>query len=524
MTNNDWIVTLPPPTPNGGLHVGHLSGPFLAADAFAKQLRLRGASCTVTTFSDVNQSYVRVTAERQGRDPRELAHQWSVDINDTLRLFRMQIDDFLEPDVHSCGFVRQFFIDLYTKGRLVRKSSPGFFAVDRGVFLDEAGVSGYCPRCLDPCKCGVCESCGFTNSAQTLIAPRDTITGSRKLEVRQESVLVLETERLRQDLLKFYRANPRFRTRYKWLAEEALREPLPDFPITLVGSWGIPINHGDFPGQVINAWPELVVHQLYGHKRNCRAGSPPPKVVNFFGFDNSYFYAILHAALLLAAEQADWLPHATVTNEFYNLEHNKFSTSKDHVIWARDLAERHSTDVIRYYAALNAPGWEKSNFREAEMEAVARSRLQSPWRAVAERYAGVLTSKVTREEVRPEIRAIVARIIPGILTSLSLDRFNLRQAAEDLTHLLEYIRTEYCTGEPNRIEFAFLLKAFAQAAFPLMPESSSQLFEALTSRSIGELDLSAEAIARPIPGDLFFTKRTSPPSTRVEVQARSAVA
>jgi methionyl-tRNA synthetase len=504
MSNTDWIVTLPPPTPNGGLHVGHLSGPFLAADAFAKQLRLLNQSCTVTTFSDVNQSYVRVTAERQNRDPAELAHHWSTDIRDTLKLFQMEADDFLEPDAQSCGFVRQFFLELYARGGLVRKNFPCFFSVDRGVFLDEAGVSGYCPRCLDQCKCGVCESCGFTNNAATLIAPRDTITESRALEVRLVPLMVLETEHCKQDLRNFYQTHARFRTRYTWLAEDALRDPLPDFPITVVGSWGIPINHQEFPGQVINAWPELVVHQLYGHKRYYPDASRLPRVVNFFGFDNSYFYAILHAALLVASGQSEWLPYATVTNEFYNLEHSKFSTSKDHVIWARDLAGRYSTDIIRFYAALNAPGWEKANFREAEMAAVAEVRLQRPWQVVTERYAGALTSRTDLGEVRPEIRAMVTSILTTILTSLSIDRFNLRQAADDLTHFLEYIRGEYSTLQPKPIEFAFVLKVFAQAAATIMPADSGRLFRALTGRDIASLDLSAEIFARPIPNDLFL--------------------
>ena len=33
------IVTITPPTPNGDLHLGHLSGPFLAADVCARTLR-----------------------------------------------------------------------------------------------------------------------------------------------------------------------------------------------------------------------------------------------------------------------------------------------------------------------------------------------------------------------------------------------------------------------------------------------------------------------------------------------------
>ena len=36
------IITATPPTPNGDLHVGHLSGPYLAADVHARFLRARG--------------------------------------------------------------------------------------------------------------------------------------------------------------------------------------------------------------------------------------------------------------------------------------------------------------------------------------------------------------------------------------------------------------------------------------------------------------------------------------------------
>ena len=55
-------------------------------------------------------------------------------------------------------------------------------------------------------------------------------------------------------------------------------------------------------------------------------------MVNFLGFDNTYFYAIVHAALLIASGEQDWLPYGSITNEFYNLDHSKFSTSRNHVI------------------------------------------------------------------------------------------------------------------------------------------------------------------------------------------------
>jgi hypothetical protein len=48
-----------------------------------------------------------------------------------------------------------------------------------------------------------------------------------------------------------------------------------------------------------------------------------------------------------------------------------------------------------------------------------------------------------------------------------------------------------------------LLKAFAQASFPIMPAGGGRLFYALTGRDLDGLDLCAESVARPIPDDLF---------------------
>lgn len=517
MRDNDWIVTVPPPTPNGGLHVGHLSGPYLAADAFVKQLKLRGGTYAYTTFSDVNQSYVRVTAERQKVLPLELAQQCSADIRETMALYQVEVSEFAIPDASEREQVRQFFLKLYRQGILVRKEFPTFFSPDRGIALDEAGVSGYCPKCLDECKCGICESCGFLCNPNSLIAPRDTVTGSRRLQVRMVPLLVFEMERFREEVRKFYQGNRRYRPRYGWLVADALAARLPDFPVTVEGSWGIPIHHDDFPGQVINAWPELVVHQLLDHKRRSQDGYSTPKVVNFLGFDNTYFYAILHAALLIASGEHDWLPYGSITNEFYNLDHSKFSTSRNHVIWARDLATRHATDLIRFHTLLNSPGFERANFNEAEMVSQTEAVLSRPWLEVNQAYSRLSTSADLNAAVSAEVRQAASAAVMRVLDSLSLERFHLRQAAEDLLHFLGYIRAELCAPGSSASDLAFALKAFAQAAFPLMPIDAQRLFWALTGKDLSRLDMGPESQPRPIPDGLFQVQANEGP-----VHARSA--
>ena len=52
------LITSAPPTPNGALHVGHLSGPYVAADVLRRYLEMRGVETSYLSGSDDHQSYV----------------------------------------------------------------------------------------------------------------------------------------------------------------------------------------------------------------------------------------------------------------------------------------------------------------------------------------------------------------------------------------------------------------------------------------------------------------------------------
>ena len=60
-----------PPTPNGDLHLGHLSGPYLGADAYVRFQRMQGTEAWHLTGSDDFQSYVVDCAAVRGANRRE---------------------------------------------------------------------------------------------------------------------------------------------------------------------------------------------------------------------------------------------------------------------------------------------------------------------------------------------------------------------------------------------------------------------------------------------------------------------
>src|SRR3954447_26069092 len=66
------IVVAATPTSNGDLHVGHLAGPYLAADILARHLRATGRPVIFTTCADPNQSYIVTVAHRKGVSPGDL--------------------------------------------------------------------------------------------------------------------------------------------------------------------------------------------------------------------------------------------------------------------------------------------------------------------------------------------------------------------------------------------------------------------------------------------------------------------
>lgn len=472
MTMPTIIVTLPPPTPNGGLHVGHMAGPFLAADIFTKALQAVGYSVHVLSYSDTNQSYVRATAERQNCDPQALASGWTQNILETLSAYGCQVDHYFEPNAETNGFVRDTVCDLFNSGILKKRPLPFFYAHERGEFLDEAGVSGLCPRCLDNSKCGICEACGFPTRADTLLAPYSTNAPEEAIELREVEVMSLDLEAWRDEIRTFHSFGEAIRPKYRWLVDDSLAENMPIFPITVPGTWGIAVDHTEFPDQVVNAWCEVAFNFVYGYKR-VDSNSVPPTIFNFFGYDNSYFYAILHVALLYAAKLERYLPAATIINEFYNLDNAKFSTSRGHLIWASDLIKDVPPDLVRFYCALTAPGFEQGNFSRLDVDNVLERRLLKPFSRIAKYFAApVGIDPITN----PEFAKIVARAMEArISNSLTQDRFQMRLAAEDAIKGLEAICHCIAQGNISKAGILLILDAWARAIAPIMPDTAANL-------------------------------------------------
>jgi methionyl-tRNA synthetase len=141
--------------------------------------------------------------------------------------------------------------------------------------------------------------------------------------------------------------------------------------------------------------------------------------VHFLGFDNAYFFCLTHMALLMAHGEKYIRPEWIFTNEFYELESEKFSTSKRHVVSVQDLLREVPRDAGRLYLALTAPEYQRTTFSRSGLDKVTRTRLVEPWN----RLAGTLGKAVANA---PSSDAPLPVSAAGRSRAASmLDRFDL---------------------------------------------------------------------------------------------------
>lgn len=441
MTGRTLVIT-PAPTANGDLHLGHLAGPFLAADVYTRHLRSQGRQALLATGFQDTSTFVVTTASRRGVSPAQLVARSAEQIAATLRAAGIAVHGYSGDDARFTGWVAGFLGELHAAGRLESRTLKFPYSTRTGRFLVDGFVTGGCPHCLADGCAGLCESCGHLVPAGELISPRSAQDPEDPVSLREAEVLVLPLERYRDRLREHVRTYQHTMRPHMAQAMSAmLAEPLPDFPITYPIDWGIPAPFAPVAGQVINPNAEALAWSMHctalaaesdgvsglGEDGLWRAGSET-QVVYFLGFDNIFPFALAVPAMAMAFDGRYILPAHYLTNEFYELHHRKFSTSRGHVVAGQELAARVPRDLIRFHLAATSPEYQRTSFSDDALRQITGARLVQPWNRIAhqiDRWAGHRWLPVTDGSRRD-----AARMTERIATAFELPGFSLTRAAE----------------------------------------------------------------------------------------------
>jgi methionyl-tRNA synthetase len=241
----------------------------------------------------------------------------------------------------------------------------------------------------------MCEDCGRPNDCIDLLDAVCTQCGQPPAR-RSFTRLFFPLSRWERELEEFHLAvdmNPGLRS----LCEQVIAAGLPDMTVTHVSDWGIPVPVPGFADQRIFVWCEMApryfayAQHLGDWESYWRADDA--EIVQCFGFDNGFYYAVFLPAMFMAYDRSLRLPAAFVMNEFYRLDGLKFSTSRRHAIWGRELLADVPADVLRFYLAFTSPEVEGTNFTLAEFEATCDGELAGRWQP----WLAGLEEKVRRD-------------------------------------------------------------------------------------------------------------------------------
>ncbi|MEM8796116.1 MAG: class I tRNA ligase family protein [Pseudomonadota bacterium] len=487
------IITATPPTPNGDLHVGHLSGPYLNADVAARFLRLNKEPVMFVTGSDANQAYVLSSAEKRGQAPEQMVQECSAQIQNSLNLAKVSYDAFVVPDERHRKVVQEFYLDLYRQGLLKIKSLPSLWSEKQCRYCDYSFVTGFCPNCFAKTAESVCEACAHPVRPDTIIDPRSSADESDRLVLRNREALVLELEPHRHLLEEYYRDH-----RHTWrpniirLVEQIMAKRLPDFAVTSISSWGIPAPFPGYDGHVLTGWAEL----LPGFMRavedvsDARSGisfwedKENVKLYQFLGVDNGYFFAIPHIIISLIRKTPLLVPECIITNEFYELNDFKFSTSLNNVVWIRDIIQSYSSDEIRLYLAYTNPELQTCNFVNTSFERFAKLTFSEKWRQIGKGLNRLITSNDIEGATVGGLTECHRSAIDTLNTHLS-ERFHpttigLRDAAALILNFTDWYAQEIaeCKTSTDRERIVSLwgvLEAVAVSVSPIMPVFGASL-------------------------------------------------
>ncbi|MGH3394352.1 MAG: class I tRNA ligase family protein [Streptosporangiaceae bacterium] len=494
-----------PPTPNGGLHIGHLSGPYLGTDAFVRFQRMNGTRVWHLAATDDFQSYVAECARREGRAPEAVAEHYAGEIAEALALMDIHPDQVTHTsrDERYPAALRAFFTRLRDSGLVTPQEGAALFDGETGQYLYEPDVGGGCPTCGSPTGGNICEECGEPNFCVDLVDPRPT----RGRAAPREGTITrftLPLHELRAEVLEHHHVG-RAPARLRELAHRVFQRERLDVALSHPSEWGVRPTETDLPDQVIWVWIELAFGFIYGIERLGRslgedwlASAPQDdwKIVHFLGYDNTFYHSVLGPALYKIASP-EWTPDVDYNvNEFYLLDGDKFSTSRRHAIWGKDILGPDTVDGIRYYLALTRPETSRTNFTVEEYERVVEQTLIGTWQhwlndlgaRIEKRYGGTAPDAGIWTPEHTAFWAQLSSRLADVTGALGQDGFSLNRAARALdgivTDTVRFARAEAATGDLDdwkdeaRTAIALELAAarlLAHCAMPVMPRFAARL-------------------------------------------------
>jgi methionyl-tRNA synthetase len=474
------------PTPNGRLHLGHIAGPFLRMDVIARYLRRRGDRARVIFGTDSYDSYVPLTALQEGCAEEEICSRYHELIQHDLTAMDIEVDEFVNPvaprwrqEYHRAH--REFLARLIRAGKTVTIRERVPYDPATGRYLVGGFLSGYCPDCSSEVSNFLCERCGGHLLPESLREPRPRLAGGvvEWREVPSLFMRIPSAGKLLQHLDSMGVPDGFIDQVGEYLAEHG-----PLARLTAPGQWGVQTSDVTAgTSSVFFSYTGILPYSLYCGELFSRAepgaGNPfAPEsdvvTVTSCGTDNIVTALVSVIGGALAHGGVKPFDHVLL-NHLYSLEGRKFSTSRQHAIWAASAASLPSisTDSLRYYLSAVNPEFAPENLSLDDYIGVHNNLLASALSGRVHRSAEAMRDHGRpADSPDPDIAISLAGALRAQDDAFELSRASMARAAAPIRSWLQQ-------AVPGPGQEYWWLKGLALLSYPVMPRLGTDLWSLL---------------------------------------------
>ena len=530
-----YTITAALPYANGPLHIGHLAGAYIAADIYARYLRLQGKDVIFVCGSDEHGAAITIKAKKENTTPKEIVDKYHSIIKKSFEDFGISFDIYhrtTEPIHYETS--QDFFRVLNDKNAFEIIESEQYFDEEAKQFLADRYIIGTCPKCANENAYGdQCEKCGSSLNPTDLINPRSTLTNSKPV-LKSTKHWFLKLDKQQKGIEEWFDITSK---ENNWKAhvigqcKSWLNDGLRPRAMTRDLNWGIPVppEIAGAEGKVLYVWLDAPIgyisatKQLFLEKANQQNifsynersfenvtkddwkkywQDDETQLIHFIGKDNIVFHCITFPAILKATEQYI-LPTNVPANEFMNLEGDKISTSRNWAVWLHEYLEDFPgrEDELRYTLIANMPENRDSEFTWQDFQNRVNSELGNNLGNFVKRVSDLLhkfydgvVPEFSKEEIFENNNNDYYRFwFQTILnfkhfSSINIEKFEFKNAMKDVLSLSSHGNQFLQENEPwkliktNEEETKKIMFLSAQICValggilePLLPKASNKI-------------------------------------------------
>lgn len=350
-----YLLVSAMPTPNGGLHLGHLAAQFLPQDIFKRYHKPRGKIVEFYSGFDVYDNAISVAAKKNNVSTYEMAIHYQNIIKDQLSYFNIDIDrliNYLEPELIKKSKHILTSLNKNLSPILFTKNVSYPYSADNTP-LSGNWLTGKCKKCHHDTKGYSCDRCGISitpNDIYDFNFEQSYVTQGITWEDKMISFLsvpfsdlenYIESQPISDDIKSLcYVLNQQKNNCYQW---------------TAIDQWGMSLNSEVkdevFFNRNFTLIEQMIIADIFyeNHGENPFSIDSEVKTILAYGKDNVGLLLIDLPSMLLGSKvfepyRQHWVSH------FYCIDGQKMSTSKNFAIWLDDIMTSNiSSDSTRAY-------------------------------------------------------------------------------------------------------------------------------------------------------------------------------